>query len=161
MHTTLLPRENNVTRLYLDLCVYNRPFDDQRQPRIVIETMEFIFLLSKTIQGEIDLVNSFVLEFENINNPYVDRKDIVHDILGIASTSIAYDAELGRRAKEIEQLGVNALDALHIACAEKAKSDFFITCDDRLARKCSAVENALKVKARPLMKFVAEEVFKT
>lgn len=36
-------------RIYLDLCVYNRPFDDQSQPRIVIETIEFLFLLSKAI----------------------------------------------------------------------------------------------------------------
>ena len=47
-----------------------------------------------------------------------------------------------------------------MACAEKANADFFITCDDILVKKCMTAEHVLKVKARPLMKFVAEEVFK-
>ena len=61
-------------KIYLDLCVYNRPFDDQHQLRIVVETLEFIFLLGKVIDGEIVTINSFVLEDENSKNPYVDRK---------------------------------------------------------------------------------------
>ena len=59
-------------RIYLDLCVYNRPFDDQRQPRILIEGTEFLFLLSKAIDKEITLINSFVLEDENTRNPSYD-----------------------------------------------------------------------------------------
>lgn len=147
-------------KIYLDLCVYNRPFDEQRQPRIVIETMEFIFLLSMTVAGEIALISSFALEFENGNNPYPDRRDTIHEIFSAATTFIGYEAALGVRAKELEELGINAMDALHIACAEKAGADFFITCDDMLVKKCMSVESALKVKTRPLIKFVTEEVFK-
>jgi len=44
--------------------------------------------LSKAVRGEISFVNSFVLEDENSNNPYIDRKDIIGDILKIASTYI-------------------------------------------------------------------------
>ena len=40
-------------KVYFDLCVYNRPFDDQGQPRIVVETVEFMFLLEKAINKEI------------------------------------------------------------------------------------------------------------
>jgi predicted nucleic acid-binding protein len=140
--------------------VYNRPFDDQRQPRIVIETMEFIFLLSKIVSGEMAMISSFALEFENGNNPFADRKDVIHELLSTATTFIEYNGELSARAKELEKIGINAMDAFHIACAEKAGADFFITCDDILVKKCMAVEHELKIKARPLMKFVAEEVFK-
>ena len=147
-------------KIYLDLCVYNRPFDDQRQPRVVIETMECIFLLSKVISGEMALISSFALEFENGNNPFADRKDIIHELLSTATTFIEYDGVLGARAKELEKIGINAMDAFHMACAEKANADFFITCDDILVKKCMTAEHVLKVKARPLMKFVAEEVFK-
>jgi hypothetical protein len=72
-------------KIYLDLCVYNRPFDDQGQPRVVIETMEFIFLLEKAINKEFTIVNSFVLEYENSKNPLIDRKDKIGDLLKIAS----------------------------------------------------------------------------
>lgn len=146
--------------IYLDLCVYNRPFDDQRQPRVAIETMECILLLSKAISGEMALINSFALEFENGNNPFADRKDIIHELLSTATTRVEYDNDLGARAKELGKIGINAMDAFHLACAEKAKADFFVTCDDILVRKCMAAKSILKVKAKPLMKFVTEEVFK-
>ena len=32
-------------RIYLDSCVYNRPFDDQQQPRINLETQAFLLIL--------------------------------------------------------------------------------------------------------------------
>jgi predicted nucleic acid-binding protein len=50
---------------------------------------------------------------------------------------------------------------LHIACAEAAKSDFFITCDDLLLRKGKANNDKLKVRIVGLMEFFSEEVFKT
>ena len=86
-------------KIYLDLCVYNRPFDDQRQPRVAIETMECIFLLAKAISGEMALINSFALEFENGNNPFADRKDIIHELLSTATTFIEYDGALAQGQK--------------------------------------------------------------
>lgn len=147
-------------RIYLDLCVYNRPFDDQRQPRIVIETMEFLFLLGKASSGEITVVNSFALENENADNPYIDRRDIIADILSSARESIDYDEALGKRAREIERLGIMGMDAIHIACAERAEAEIFITCDDLLVRKCEMKKGKIKVKVKTLMKFINEEVFK-
>jgi predicted nucleic acid-binding protein len=40
------------------------------------------------------------------------------------------------RGEELEQQGLKALDALHIACAEATKSDYFLTCDKRLINRC-------------------------
>ena len=108
-------------KIYLDLCIYNRPFDDQGQPRIAIETMEFLFLLEKTIRKEIRIVNSFTLEYENSKNPMVDRREKIRDLLRIASEYVRYSERLGNRAMEIEKMGFMAMDALHIACAETGK----------------------------------------
>ncbi len=47
------------------------------------------------------------------------------------------------RAEQLEQNGLKAVDALHIACAEAVSSDYFITCDKRLINRCS--ELAMKV----------------
>ena len=147
-------------KVYLDLCVYNRPFDDQEHPRIVIETMEFIFLLEKAINKEVTIINSFVLEYENSKNPLIDRKGKIGDLLKIASEYVRYSERLENRAKEIEKMGFMAMDALHIACAEAAKSDFFITCDELLLRKGKANKDKLKVRIIGLMEFISEEVFK-
>jgi hypothetical protein len=147
-------------KVYFDLCVYNRPFDNQKQSRIAIETLEFIFLLSKAEKGEISVINSFALEDENNQNPFVDRKDIISDLLKEAAIYVDYDEDLEKRAKEIEKLGIMGIDALHIACAEKTRADFFVTCDDILVKKCRAAKQMIKLKVKPLLKFVAEEVFK-
>ena len=148
-------------KIYLDLCIYNRPFDDQGQPRIVVETVEFMFLLEKAINKEMTIINSFVLEYENSKSPLIDRRDKIDDLLKIASEYVRYSERLENRAEEIEKRGFMAMDALHIACAEAAKSDFFITCDDLLLRKGKANKDKLKVRIVGLMEFFSEEVFKT
>jgi len=148
-------------KIYLDLCIYNRPFDDQGQPRIVVETVEFMFLLEKAINKEMTIINSFVLEYENSKSPLIDRRDKIDDLLKIASEYVRYSERWENRAEEIEKRGFMAMDALHIACAEAAKSDFFITCDDLLLRKGKANKDKLKVRIVNLMEFFSEEVFKT
>jgi predicted nucleic acid-binding protein len=37
-----------------------------------------------------------------------------------------------RRANDLQSLGYKPFDALHIACAEAARVDAFLTTDDRL-----------------------------
>jgi len=147
-------------KVYLDLCVYNRPFDDQGQPRIVVETVEFMFLLEKAINKEITVINSFALEYENSKSPLIDRRDKIEDLLRIALEYVKYSERLGNRAMEIEKMNFMAMDALHIACAETVKSDFFITCDDLLLRKGKANKDKLNVTIISLMEFVSKEVFK-
>jgi hypothetical protein len=105
-------------KIYLDLCVYNRPFDDQGQSRIAIETMGFIFLLEKAMNKEITVVNSFALEYENSKSPLIDRRDKIVDLLRISSEYVRYSERLESRATEIGGMTFMAMDALHIACAE-------------------------------------------
>jgi hypothetical protein len=50
-------------KIYLDTSVYNRPFDDQTQPRIWLETLALALILQLVETGEAILVNSTVLEF--------------------------------------------------------------------------------------------------
>ena len=147
-------------KIYLDLCVYNRPFDDQRQPRIAVETMECLLLLEKAIVKEITLINSFALEYESNKSPLIDLRSKIGDVLKIASEYVRSSERLGNRAEEIERMGFMAMDALHIACAEAAKSDFFITCDDLLLRRAKSNKEKLKVDIMSLMEFVSKEVFK-
>ncbi|MGV7224533.1 MAG: hypothetical protein ACQ9MH_23825 [Nitrospinales bacterium] len=70
--------------VYLDLCVYNRPFDDQTQPRIMMETLGVIIIMALVSSGEIKTINSFALEYENLKNPELENKMIVSDMLQLA-----------------------------------------------------------------------------
>lgn len=147
-------------RIYLDLCVYNRPFDDQSQPRIFIEATEFLLILSEVVGRELTLISSFVLEYENFRSPFIMRRDKISDILKVASEYVSYSEKLKNRAKEIEKTGIMSIDALHIACAEMAKADFFVTCDDVLVRKGITNKENFKVKIISLMEFIDKEAFR-
>ena len=61
-------------RVYLDNCCFNRPFDDQRQLRIRLEAEAKLRIQELIREGGLQLARSYVLDFENSNNPFVDRR---------------------------------------------------------------------------------------
>ena len=119
-------------RVYLDTNVYNRPFDDQTQPRIWLETLAFAVILQMVDASSVTLVSSSLLEYENSRNPLLDRRRWVERCLADAGCHQLVDEDIRTRAEDLERTGVSSLDALHIACAEAADSQFFLTCDDHL-----------------------------
>ena len=54
---------------------------------------------------------------------------------------ISCDEGILDRSQEFEKYGLMGMDAVHIACAEKAKADFFVTCDDNLIKKVKRIDN--------------------
>ena len=56
-------------RLYLDTSVLNRPFDDQKQPRIWLETLAFSLVLSLIEAREAELISSPIHTLENSRSP--------------------------------------------------------------------------------------------
>jgi len=55
-------------KLYIDLCVYNRPFDFQGHDRIALESNAFIYLLEKIEKGDYSLLyrTHFILKIIKI-----------------------------------------------------------------------------------------------
>jgi hypothetical protein len=47
-------------RIYLDNCCYNRPFDDQNQKKIQLETIAKLYIQNAVRNGVYDLVWSFM-----------------------------------------------------------------------------------------------------
>jgi len=146
-------------KLYLDLCLFYRPFDDQSNERIKLETNILIILLGYVSSGKAHLVNSFALEFENSKNPNLENRLKVSSLLSYASDYIEYDEKILARSLSFEENGVMSMDALHIACAESANVDFFITCDDKLVNQLKKQEN-LKIVCYDAIGFVYREIFK-
>ena len=140
-------------KLYLDTSVYNRPFDDQTQPRIWLETLSLALILQLIETGEATLVNSSMLEFENSRNPFALRREWMEHCLTLATEYQQVDESSRERAEELEKLGISAIDALHIACAESSNADYFIACDDRLLKK----EKQFKVKSANPVDFIQKE----
>jgi len=141
-------------KIYIDTSVYNRPFDDQTQPRIWLETLALGLILQLVESREATLVNSSVLEFENSQNPFPLRREWMERCLSLATEYESVDEAIRDRAREYEKQGISAIDALHIATAESANVDFFIASDDRLLKK----GKQFKVKSMNPVDFVQQEL---
>lgn len=62
-------------KIYLDTCCLNRPFDDQRQPRIRLESEAVTLILEKIRQREWLWVGSEILLYEIEQTVNAERKD--------------------------------------------------------------------------------------
>ena len=121
-------------KVYLDNCCFNRPYDDQTQLRIELETKAKLHIQRLIADKEVLLVSSVVSEFENNNNPYQTRKAVIQDFLQHASEYVDNSEEVENMVEEIEKKGIKPKDAAHLACAIYAKCDYFITTDDRVLK---------------------------
>ncbi len=126
-------------RLYLDNNVYNRPFDDLSIPRNRDEAQAIGSLFEKVVVGEIELRSSFVLELENSRLSQVLRRERVGALISLARGRVELDPALQARAEWLQRSGLREYDALHLAAAERAEVDYFVTCDDRLLREARRV----------------------
>ncbi|MBU1290822.1 PIN domain-containing protein [bacterium] len=130
-------------RIYLDTSALSRIFDDQSQPRIYLEATAILIVFMLIEFRNIEMVSSDILSFENDKNPYNDRKTFVNSILKNANETQTIDDKILMRSQEIEGLNIKGLDALHLACAERLRVDYFITCDDRIMKN---YKGSIKVK---------------
>ncbi|MDR2543897.1 MAG: hypothetical protein LBC80_10685 [Treponema sp.] len=124
-------------KIYLDNCCYNRPYDDQQQMRIFLETQAKLHIQNLVIQKKLELVCSFILRYENDENPNFSNRDSIAQFLVNVSTyvGIEYMGNIRITANELMQQGIKMKDATHLACAILAECDYFITTDDKLIKK--------------------------
>ena len=121
-------------KIYLDNCCYNRPFDDQTQLRISLETQSKLFIQTLIVNEKVELVWSYILTLENIKNPYENKSLSIARFSEYAKINIIESDSLLKKANEIARYGIKNADSLHIACAIEASADFFITTDSRLLK---------------------------
>lgn len=124
-------------KVYLDNCCYNRPYDDQSQIRISLETQAKLYIQNLIKDKRIELVTSYMLEYENGKNKLGKRKQVIAEFM--ESNESYYvgserDPDVAKIAESIMQTGVKEKDAFHVACAILSKCDYFITTDDRLLK---------------------------
>jgi len=127
-------------RIYLDMCCFNRPYDDQTQARIHLETEAKLLLQQKIKNAECALLWSSVLDFECKNNPFEEHRHAILQWRWLATSVVMVDSEIIVRAQAYEAQGVGKFDALHAACAAWGQANLFITTDDRLIKKMRKID---------------------
>jgi len=147
-------------KVYLDTSVYNRPFDDQSQTRIRLETEAFLSILEKAIYGKITIIGSSAILYENSLTPFSNRKKRVLSYLSIASKIIRLNDSIKKRALLLEDIGIDPVDALHLSYAEFGGVEYFVTCDNDIIKKAARHKGVVKIEVCNPLEFILKEVFK-
>jgi predicted nucleic acid-binding protein len=143
-------------RIYLDACCLNRPFDDQSQDRIRLESEAVAILLKHVRDNLHEMVSSEALELEIEKMPDRQRHRRVQELLKLAGYHVTVGEEEEDRGRELAALGFGAFDALHLACAEKARAGAFLTTDDRLLKRALRKRSSLLVRVVNPVQFLQE-----
>jgi capsule polysaccharide export protein KpsE/RkpR len=121
--------------IYLDNCCFNRPFDDQKQARIRIETEAKLHIQDKLITGKLQLAWSYILDYENSANPFPERKETIENWKKRSTVDTDETQTLLELARRLMSRGIKAKDSLHIASSVIMQCEYFITTDDFLIKK--------------------------
>jgi hypothetical protein len=140
-------------RVYLDNCCFNRPFDDQSSLTIRLETEAKLDIQGKIKAGLLSLGWSYVLDFENSANPFLERKTEIQIWKGIAGSFVTETPEILEEMNILTSMGLKPLDALHVACAIALHCEYFLTVDKGILKKASSIST---IKIENPINFVIE-----
>jgi predicted nucleic acid-binding protein len=137
---------SKIYQIYLDLCCFNRPFDEWKHDRNRLEGEAIIKILKLFNLAKYKLISSETIEAELKRMSNFDKLNEIKKLLKIANSKGILNREIDQRSQEIEQLGFGLYDSFHIACAEYARVDVLLTTDDRFLKKAIKYNNLLQVK---------------
>lgn len=120
--------------IYWDNCCFNRPYDDQSHANIFLETQAKLYIQENISSGKHQLVWSYILQYENDQNPYPNHKHEIRKWKNYASHLVCASPEIIQTAKTYQIIGLHPKDALHCACAVSVKANYFITTDKQLIK---------------------------
>ena len=120
------------TKVYLDNCCFNRPYDDLTNINVKLEAEAKMFIQHQILLGNLELVWSDLMDYENSANPFPDRKEAISkwkdvSVANVHAANVHVSTEIFELAHEISLKGVKKKDALHIASAIEAECQYFIT----------------------------------
>lgn len=141
--------------LYLDVCVLSRPFDDQNQLRIRLET-DAVFLILRRIETGLYRAVVSPAHYKEVSAIRETSERLeMESLLSRLDKSCECDLIQARhRAEALIDMGFGIADAAHVAFAEQL-AEFFITCDDKLLKWCK--QTALRITTMSPLEFIAQE----
>ncbi len=126
-------------RVYLDNCCYNRPFDEQDQLSVRLETMAKLAVQFLMATGGVEYAWSDILTLEVSHNPSRQRRRRIMAWRHGAVVDVISDNAVLTRGRTFQTLGVKPKDALHLASAIEAGCDWFLTTDRGILKKVSEI----------------------
>lgn len=146
-------------KVYLDACCLNRPFDDQSQPRVRLETEAVSIILEKLHQNEWEWIGSEILLYELGQNHDVENRQRTLSFVSLAQQVVETTEKILSRAEELEETGFDSYDAIHLSSAEDGKADVFLTTDDQILKVATRKKSLFSFTVENPVKWL-EEVLK-
>jgi len=85
--------------------------------------------------GTLELVWSYMVDFENAANPFEERRTTISGWRQYAAMDVEETAIILQHATLLAGKGLKAKDALHIACAIAGECTYFVTTDDDILKR--------------------------
>jgi hypothetical protein len=130
----------------MDCCCLNRPYDDQIQDKIRIESDTIIAILWKCYYGQWQLIGSDIVEYEIMKTPDTNKKNKVLNLYSVKRGVISLNAEIEKRAKELQGHGLKPMDSLHFASAEYKKVNILLTVDKDFITSAKNIKSSLIIE---------------
>jgi predicted nucleic acid-binding protein len=144
-------------KLHIDVCALCRPFDDQSQLRVRLET-DALFLILRYIESKNhELIVSPIhhLEISAIADS-LERQGAAEILMHYGKEVEFNRASARKRAEELHQQSSDVADAAHLAVAEQL-ADVFLSCDDKLLKKYRRLYSNIVVQ-NPVEFLIAENL---
>jgi len=132
-------------RIYMDVCCLGRPFDDLSQDRIYLEAEAVLSIISRCERGDWILISSGTIDFEIAQITDLGVQEQINTLYTSASEHKNVTQELIDRARKFQELNVKHFDSLHMAIAEGANADIFLTTDDKLIKRAQNTDAKIRV----------------
>jgi len=110
-----------------------------------LESEAVLAIVSEIERGRWVLVTSDAIDEEIDEMADPQRLERVRNSIPRKRQHIRFDDQIIARALALESLGFLGMDALHVAAAEGARADVFLTTDDRLLRRAKRQRPRLRV----------------
>jgi len=133
--------------------MFNRPFDDQSNIKILLESEAKLNIQEKIRMGIYELVWSYILDYENEKNPFRERREQIRKWKKYANFDIEATDHILHLAHSFNELNLKRFDALHIACAVVAGTDYFLTTDNGILKKSGFIKD---IRVKDPINFIRE-----
>lgn len=141
-------------RVYLDNCVFNRPFDDQSNERVRIESAAIVQILEHIKNHSIEVVWSSAIDYENERSPISERRESVAQWRAYAVAEVLATEKVEELSRELLELGVGDVDSIHIASAMICLADYFVTTDDGIIKRKDKIQGIKIISPTELLEII-------
>ena len=133
-------------RIYMDVCCLSRPFDDQSQDKVRVETEAVVSLLKRCdTEDDWSLIGSDIITLEISKNPDNVKRQKLLLLHEGAIERIKHNEIIKTRAEEFSAYNVKSIDSIHLATAEYADADVLLTTDVKFIKAASRTDVKIRV----------------